>query len=119
MKNEHEILSHLLPNIYQHINAMVRKATKEAIEQVLSTKSFKDPGTTDDFLSAEQAATFLKLKLNTIYAKAEKGELPFYRSGKRKLLFSKTELTQYIEKRKVRSADELQDEIDSYKRRNG
>jgi len=119
MKNEQEILSNLLPNIYRHINAMVRKATKEAIEQVLKSKSFKEPTATDDFLSAEQAASFLKLKLNTIYAKVENGELPFYRSGKRKLLFSKIELTQYIERRKVRSLDELQDEVESYKRRRG
>lgn len=92
----------------------VRSATKEA-KQILKGKSSKEPNIDEDFLSAEQAASFLKLKLNTIYSKAEKGDLPFYRSGKRKLLFSKKELEQYVVKRKVKSLDEINEEVETYK----
>ena len=68
----------------------------------------------EDFLSAEQAASFLKIKLNTIYSKVEKGELPYSRSGKRKLLFSKKELERYIANRKVKSNDEIKEEVENY-----
>lgn len=115
MKQEQVTVSDLLPQIYHHINVVVRSAAREAMEQLLKGKSSKEPNMDEDFLSAEQAASFLKLKLNTIYSKAEKGDLPFYRSGKRKLLFSKKELEQYIAKRKVKSLDEIKEEVETYK----
>jgi len=115
MKQEQVTVSDLLPQIYHHINVVVRSAAKEAMEQLLKGKSSKVPNMEEDFLSAEQAASFLKLKLNTIYSKAEKGDLPFYRSGKRKLLFSKKELEQYVAKRKVKSLDEINEEVETYK----
>ena len=115
MKQEQVTVSDLLPQIYHHINVVVRSAAKEAMEQLLKGKSAKEPNMDEDFLSAEQAASFLKLKLNTIYSKAEKGDLPFYRSGKRKLLFSKKELEQYVIKRKVKSIDEINEEVETYK----
>lgn len=115
MNQEQVTVSDLLPQIYHHINLVVRSAAKEAMEQLLKGKSSKEPNMDEDFLSAEQAASFLKLKLNTIYSKAEKGDLPFYRSGKRKLLFSKKELEQYVAKRKVKSLDEIKEEVETYK----
>jgi excisionase family DNA binding protein len=115
MNKEEVTVIELLPKIYHHINLVVRSAAKEAIEQLLNSKSPNGPSMDDDFLSAEQAATFLKIKKNTIYSKAEKGDLPFYRSGKRKLLFSKKELEEYVAKRKVKSLDEIKAEVDSYK----
>lgn len=115
MKQEQVTVTELLPQIYQHINVVVRSAAKEAMEQLLKGKSSKESNMDEDFLSAEQAASFLKLKLTTIYSKVEKGELPFSRSGKRKLLFSKKELEQYIAKRKVKSLDEINEEVETYK----
>lgn len=114
--NKQEIsVSDLLPQIYHHINVVVRSAAKEAMEQLLKGKSSNEPNMDEDFLSTGQAASFLKLKLNTIYSKAEKGDLPFYRSGKRKLLFSKKELEEYVAKRKVKSLDEINEEVETYK----
>lgn len=118
MKQEQVTVSDLLPQIYQHINLVVRSAAKDAMEQLLKGKSSKEPNFEEDFLSAEQAASFLKLKLNTIYSKAEKGDLPFYRSGKRKLLFSKKELEHYVAKRKVKSLDEINYEVENYINKN-
>jgi excisionase family DNA binding protein len=115
MKQEQVTVSDLLPQIYHHINVEVRSATKAAMEQFKDDNSSKDLNMDGDWLSAEQAAFFLKLKLNTIYSKAEKGDLPFYRSGKRKLLFSRKELEQYVVKRKVKSLDEINDEVEAYK----
>jgi excisionase family DNA binding protein len=112
--NKEETVAELLPQIYQHINETVSNAIKSALEQVKNRNVPKLSPGNEDFLSAEQAAAFLKLKLNTIYSKAEKGELPFYRSGKRKLLFSKKELEQYIRNSKVRSHKELDEEAENY-----
>ncbi len=104
----------LLPKIYSHISAVVHSAAKDAVEQVLKMKSDEDSSRNQDFLSAEQAASYLKIKLNTIYSKVEKGELPYSRSGKRKLLFSKKDLEQYVANRKVKSHDEISDDVEAY-----
>jgi len=115
MKCEELTLSDLLPQIYHHINEVVRTAVREAMEQLLKGKSAEEPNMEEEFLSAEQAASFLKIKLKTIYSKVEKGDLPFYRSGKRKLLFSKMELEQYVAKRKVKSLDDINEDLETYK----
>ncbi len=114
MKNEELSPSDYLPQIYRHINMVVRSATTEAVEALLKDKAFKELNINQDFLSASEAATFLKLKLNTIYSKAEKGELPYSRSGKRKLLFSKKELEEFVAKRKVKSFDEIRLDAEIY-----
>jgi len=117
MKQEQVTVSDLLPQIYQHLNVVVRSAAREAMEQLLKGKSSKEPNMDEDFLSAEQAASYLKIKLNTLYAKAEKGEIPYSRSGKRKLLFAKKDLEQYVAKRRVKSLDEINEEVETYKSR--
>ena len=109
MKKEEE-----LSKIYSHINTIVKNATKEAIEQVLKSKNSQAFNPGDESLSAEQAADFLKIKLNTVYAKVDKFELPHYYSGKRKLLFSKMELVEYVLKRKGKSNTEISEEVDDY-----
>ena len=114
MNKEQVPVSDLLPQIFHHINVVVRSSVKEAMEQISKNKSSKEPTMDEDFLSAEQAASFLKIKLNTIYSKVEKGELPYSRSGKRKLLFSKKELERYIANRKVKSNDEIKEEVENY-----
>ncbi len=103
-----------LSKIYSHINTIVKSVTKDAIEQVLKSKNSQAFNSGDDSLSAEQVADFLKIKLNTLYAKVEKNELPHYYSGKRKLLFSKSELVEYVMKRKGKSNTEISEEVDDY-----
>lgn len=117
MNKEQVPVSDLLPRIFHHINVVVRSSVKEAMEEISKNKSSKKSNLDEDFLSAEQAASFLKIKLNTIYSKVEKGELPYSRSGKRKLLFSKKELEKYIANRKVKSNEEIKEEVENYKSR--
>ena len=114
MNKEEVTVVELLPKIYHHINVAVSNAFMSALEQFKKGNAQKSSYADEDFLSAQQAASFLKLKLNTIYSKAEKGELPFYRSGKRKLLFSQKELEQHVLKRKVRSREELNQEVEQF-----
>jgi hypothetical protein len=42
----------------------------------------------DDLLPAEEAATFLDVKLSTLYYKTHHREIPFMKSSKKNLLFS-------------------------------
>jgi excisionase family DNA binding protein len=114
MKKEEVTVAELLPKIYYHINMAVSNAFKTSIEQFKNSEDKNSSYSDEDFISAVQASIYLKVKLNTIYSKVEKGELPYYRSGKRKLLFSKKELEQYVQNRKVRSHEELNEEVEKY-----
>ncbi len=100
--------------ILDHISATVKSAVKEVTDQLKLQKQIDSPPAEGGFYSAEQAALFLKIKLNTIYAKVEKGELPHYRSGKRKLLFSKQELENYVICRKGKTSKDISDDADNY-----
>lgn len=102
----------LSSEIYAYLNLIVKSSVKEAIDQILKAKSsfLQD----QDYLSAEEAASFLKIKLNSIYSKVEKGELPHYRSGKRKLLFSRKELEVFIMSTKMKSMEEIEREAEEY-----
>jgi len=85
---------------YLQLKIIVRDAVKEAFQEYEKMRSNVPTVPIDDFLSADQAAKYLKIQLSSLYAKVEKGELPYYRSGKRKLLFSLEELRDYIKNRK-------------------
>lgn len=96
------------------IESIVQTATTAAITAYFKNKDTKEPSPEEDYLSAEQAADFLKIKLSTIYSKVEKGDLPHYRSGKRKLLFSKKELEDYITTRRGKTNQDISDEADQF-----
>ena len=96
------------------IISIVQTATTEAIAAYFKNKANREASIVEDYLSAEQAAEFLKIKINTIYSKVEKGDLPHYRSGKRKLLFSKNELEQYVARRKGKTVDDISGEAEEY-----
>lgn len=103
----------LVKQILDRISAVVKEAIREVAPQFTEKKADRN-GINEDYLSAEQAATFLKIQLNTIYSKVEKGELPHYRSGKRKLIFSKRELEQYILRRRGISAEDASNAADQF-----
>ncbi len=80
---------------------MVREAVKDAFQEYLNPKIDIPTVPKDDFLSALECAKYLKISRNSLYKKVEKGDLPYYRSGKRKLLFSREELQEYIKNQKL------------------
>jgi excisionase family DNA binding protein len=116
MNKQQERDVELLPKIYHQINLVVTKAVRTALEQQQNGTAAKSLSFDEDFLSADQAAVFLKIKLRTVYTKAEQGELPFCRVGKRKLLFAKADLNNYLASRRVKSRYEINDEVQNYKR---
>jgi excisionase family DNA binding protein len=116
MEKQQTSVVELLPKIYDHIQVVVSKAFKELIEQLKKDNTQKTSVIDEPYLSAKEASSFLKIKLNTVYSKVEKGELSFYRIGKRKLLFLKKDLEQLVLKTRVKSVEELNEEVDNYKR---
>lgn len=59
-----------------------------------------------EFLDINEAASFLKIPKNTLYAIACRREITTYKPGK-KLFFSKEELTQWIKSGKKQSKTEI------------
>ena len=103
MNKQDITVSELLPKIFNHINIAVRLAIKEEFERYTKNKSNIDSSVDEENLSSIQASSYLKIKLNTLYSRVESGEIPYSRSGKRKLLFLKSDLEQYVASRRVKS----------------
>lgn len=104
--NKQEItVSELLPKIFNHINIAVRSAIKEEFEHYIKTKSQIEGGVNVENLSSKQASSYLKIKLNTLYSWVENGKISYSRSGKRKLIFLKSDLEQYVARRRVENND--------------
>lgn len=102
-----------LQKIYKHLERLVRTAVREEAK-LLTLNSQKVNLTNSEYISAEQAAAFLKRKLPTIYKDVRLGKIPYFRSGPRKLLFSKAELEDYIKRKKISSKQDIEDEVTNY-----
>lgn len=112
MNKQEVTVTELLAQIYHRIHLVVRSATIEAVEQVFKNKSLNVSAIDDENLSAPQAALYLKIKVNTLYKMIANGEINFSRSGKRKLLFLKSDLEQHIANRKVKGKNVVNNEIE-------
>lgn len=102
----------LTPELQDLIDLTVKSAVNSVVEQLkkLSLKGTSEQN--EDFLSAKQAAQYLKIEVSSLYTRVEKGDLSHYRSGKRKLLFSKKELEAYVTSQRVKSNLEIADEVE-------
>lgn len=84
----------------QEFKVFLREAILEILGQgVVGEKS-------DEPLSIEQAAKFLKLTVGTLYIKVHRKEVPHSKRGNR-LYFSLSELSEYIKRGKVKSSEQL------------
>jgi excisionase family DNA binding protein len=64
----------------------------------------------DMFMTVDQAADFLHLKVPTIYSKVSRGELsPSKRGGR--LYFSRSDLTEYIMQGSRTTVEEIQNDV--------
>ena len=83
----------------------LREIIRDEINQAL--RNFKvNAENTDEILTIEQAANFLKLTKPTIYSKCSRRELPHMKRNKR-LYFSKDELMNYLKEGKTRTYEEI------------
>jgi len=103
-----ELLSKICPYIGQTIKATIQ----DELENILSRIAFKF--SEQDTLSAIEAADYLKIELGTLYKKVQNNEIPYRRIGKRKLLFSKKLLNQYLENGKGKTQADIEEDVLNY-----
>ena len=60
-----------------------------------------------EFMDVQEASSFLKLKVSTIYQFVDKNKIPFHKPTK-KLLFKKSELVEWVEKVRIFTIRELE-----------
>ena len=77
---------------------MAKKAN-DGNEAVMSENNSPRNITDKTVLSSEEAANFLKTTKAGLYALVQRGDIPFIRAGKRKLLFFKEDLLLMLESR--------------------
>jgi excisionase family DNA binding protein len=96
-----QLSQNIIDQIRLTVRTEVKTALKEVINYIQNRDKHVDSIENEELLSSAQVAKFLKIKLRTVYAKCEKHELPFHRIGKRKLLFRKDEIMEYVNYRNV------------------
>jgi excisionase family DNA binding protein len=101
VKDECKCIEKIMPILCDAIEQSVQKALSEVISKLVVELSKIDKKKTDDFLDVEQAAAFLKVKKHTIYAMIKNGEIRCFQSGKRKYVFSKNDLLQFLTNPKI------------------
>lgn len=107
------------------ITQITRHELEELVYNVISnsianTGVFsKDESQTKDLFNIQEASEFLSLKKPTLYQKVSKREIPFLKRSKR-LYFKREDLIEYLEKGRVKSVSEIQEEADNlFKKRGG
>lgn len=84
-----------------------REFLKQAIKEVLSDQLGRVKADLPDILDIEQAAKFLKRKVTTLYEKTSHKLIPHYKEGN-KLYFIRTELEEWIKKKKIKTGEEIE-----------
>jgi len=78
----------------QELTDVIHSAVREAITEYRLKESEKaEP--VEDIMNSREAASFLDIKLNTLYIKTHKGELPYMKKGK-KVYFSRQQLVEWM-----------------------
>ncbi len=94
-----------LPNILGSIETRLQN-----IEKILEKISSGKMELENDLIAIEEASSFLKLSVSTVYSKVCRNELPYNKHGKR-LYFLKSELIEWIKAGRVRTVDEIKDDV--------
>jgi excisionase family DNA binding protein len=99
----------LITSISERVTANILKAVRN-----------EQPNTeqTEQLLTIQEAAEFLKLTVPTLYSKVSKGELPVMKRSKR-LYFSRTELLEYLKEGRKKTNAEIKQEVETYLKKKG
>lgn len=79
----------MIPVTIEDLQAMIRLAVTEAVEEKLSTPEQKN--TDEEYISREEAATMLRVSLLTLHNYAKRGILKPRRIGRR-VLYSRRDI---------------------------
>jgi excisionase family DNA binding protein len=96
------------------LEALIQKTITETIEMVYHDFISKhEVATQKEIMTIEEASEFLNLAKPTIYTKTSRGEIPYFKIGK-KLCFKRSVLLEWIDKSRIKTNDELQEEAKAY-----
>jgi len=101
---------------FDQLPQAVNQLTNEVSELknlIIESQEPKKTEQTEQLLTVQEAAEFLKLTVPTIYSKVSKGELPVMKRSKR-LYFSSTELLEYLKGGRKKSNAEIEQEASAY-----
>ena len=104
MQNPFEQIEARLSNI----EALLLDIKHQPKEQASSTQQENE-----ELLTVEEAATFLRLSIPTIYGMISKGKIPVMKRSKR-CYFSKVELLQYLKAGRKKTLDEIASAANDY-----
>ena len=84
----------IIPMDRKELADMILSAVREAItEYRLEASEKAEP--LEDIMNSRETAQFLDIKLNTLYIKTHRGDLPFMKKG-RKVYFSRKQLLEWM-----------------------
>jgi len=95
------------------LKTLIKSAVKEAVLENSSNSGLAVNGVADEILDVRQAASFLKLKVATLYDKTCKRLIPHFKKGK-KVYFRMQELEDWLNKGKVKTRSDLETEAANY-----
>lgn len=98
-------------NLPEAVNELLNKV--DNIEKMLLGRSIEHQTETDKLLTVEEAAEFLHLSVESVYALTRKFEIPCYKPNKR-LYFSTEKLIEYIKAFPQKTKDEVKAERDDF-----
>ena len=101
--------------ITQITTAELELLIENALKRVLSTPTQANQQT-EELLTIQDAADFLKLTVPTLYGLVSRSRLPVNKRGKR-LYFSKAELTAWIKEGRKKTIAETERDADVYMNR--
>ena len=91
-------------NLPQAVSLLLEKV--DSLEQLLKSQQTSNRVASDKPMSIIEAAKFVNLTVPTLYGFVSKRSIPFSKVGKR-LYFSETELTSWIQCGRQKTCDEL------------
>ncbi len=100
-------------NPFETIEARLANIENLLLDLKHDAKNTHNLPETDQLLTIQQAADFLKLSVPTIYSLVSRSEIPVSKKGKR-LYFSEQELTAWIKGGRKKTLQELSAEADKY-----
>lgn len=99
------------------LEVLIKNSVETAILNSLSNLDSRFENQ-NEHLTIKEATKILNLAIPTIYSKCSKGELPYFKKGK-KLYFSKDELTKYLNSGKQLTNEEISENVESYLTKKG
>ena len=103
----------------QELKVLIEQSVKKAVQEIVQHNDISLPTTVQEkeksslYLNIQQASQFTHMAIATLYDYTHKKKIPFSKIGKR-LLFSKKELSEWIQKHRKKTNDELDQEADDW-----